>query len=301
MSGSGRWLTSEKQELAFFIGFPVFAFAVLSALIGFVYTHRVIFAWAPMVPFVLLGLWCLLPFSGSLRRPSILMQQAFGAALLFACIAAVVFGMAIYGTYMRRYNIYDNSTAYENVRADEPPGAYKDGGIFNFDTMTTVDVSRSVGLEMGDRYCAAPMLATLEQDVVGFVAVGKNCCKERGKFECGKGAALSAVSLPRAGHPELSYYESAAKMIGAVYDLDESADMLVLYVDEGPQEWIDSIWYDGFRVYVVSALAMCAALPVISIGILKALQGYQKYGHGLGVAGPELPSKPLRGGQSLTS
>lgn len=282
MSVSRRWLASEKQELAFLIGFPCFAFAILSALIGFVCTHRIIFAWGPVVPFALLGFWCLLPLSDSRGRPSILMQQAFGAALLFACIAAVVFGMAIYGTYISRYNTYHNSTTYENVRADEPPGAYKDGGIFNFDLMTIVDTARVVGLQMGDRYCAAPMLATSEQHIVNFVAVGKNCCHERGRYECGKGAALSAVSLPRAGHPELSSYESAAKMIGAVYDMQESADMLVLYVDEDPQEWIDSIWYDGFMVYGVSALAMCVVLPVISIGILKALQGYQKYGHGHG-------------------
>jgi len=280
-TSSRRGSASDKKELLFLFLFPWLVFSVLLALIGFAGAYRSILAWGAMVPFVLISIWCLWPSADSIRRPSFVVQQAFGGALLVACFAAALGGMSIYMTYGRRYHTYDCSTTYENVRADSPSGAYKDGGIFSFDLTTLVDGSRSVGLRNGDTYCAAPMLANFDQLVFGFVAVGKNCCMMRGRFDCGKGSALNGVSLSRAGHPDLANYEAAAKQLGAVYDLHESTDPVIVYVDEdGPQQWIDQILHDALGFYFLSVFLMAIIMPAITVAILKLLQGFQKYGRG---------------------
>lgn len=114
--------------------------------------------------------------------------------LISICTVAHAFYQGIH-IYVKHYVPYYYATSgekYTGVSLTARPGRYADAGVMEFNNDAALDGSRSFGLKSYDyTYCVAPIIskeATMHPHSLGqkitFWAIGRDCCSNRGNFEC---------------------------------------------------------------------------------------------------------------------
>lgn len=110
---------------------------------------------------------------------------ALGVLCFVGTGCGLLLGLYDYFKYTQSYHLYNEGRWYGNVMPSDHPGAKKDAGMISFSSDTYVDPVKGVGFRSGSLYCAAPIVGDNTDDFVGFWAVGTDCCRSRGLFECG--------------------------------------------------------------------------------------------------------------------
>lgn len=216
-------------------------------------------------------------------------------AMSMICIAAV--GLSLVFTwytkveYMNEAGLIENSRWYSNVLADENPVAKKDASIMTFSQESFVDVSRSVGYQYGNLYCAAPIVTALDQNTAGYWAVGIDCCKERSYFNCGDilntSAKGSIVVLPSSSsaRSHLDKYSIAAKMAATTYGMSLMTNATFVYWMSDTSAYSKELIGNGHSFCVETILA--ALFVTIGCAIVFPLVGLSLSGQGAAYPYPE--------------
>mmetsp|Transcript_26104 Transcript_26104/g.45432 ORF Transcript_26104/g.45432 Transcript_26104/m.45432 type:complete len:349 (-) Transcript_26104:85-1131(-) len=154
--------------------------------------------------------WALGPFTLFLCAVLVLIMMAIGTSedsswtrsypsmsyLMIIALGTVAHafytGINIYIKYYVPYYYAISGQKYTHVSLTARPGKYGDAGIIEFGQDAALDSSRSFGLKSYDyTYCVAPIISkekTIHPHSLGqkvtFWAVGRDCCSNRGNFEC---------------------------------------------------------------------------------------------------------------------
>jgi len=108
-----------------------------------------------------------------------------GVLCFIATGCGLLLGLYDYYKYTQTYHLYTEGRWYGNVMPSDHPGAKKDAGMISFSSDAYVDPVKSVGFRSGSLYCVAPIMGDNTDNFVGFWAIGTDCCRSRGLFECG--------------------------------------------------------------------------------------------------------------------
>lgn len=173
----------------------------------------------------------------------------------------------------------------DDVSPTDSAEAFMNSGILNFARGTKLDLDSAAGFQAWpDVYCAAPIVGksgagvpaavaaykgapTPPPDVgavaastpVSFWAIGRNCCKARGGFDCGPVSDASVLSgihaVAQQGDPN---YMIAVKMAAAANDLVVARDPVFVHWEEGPRQRAKRS-----GIYAGIILAVSAVLSVV--------------------------------------
>lgn len=163
-------------------------FAVIACSLSFALGPLTIFGCAVFVLLMAaLGTRDGSPWTRSYPSMVYLMVVFVGTILL-----ATYVGIRIYIIFYVPYYFATSGEKYEDVSVHSKAGKYGDAGIIKFNNDAALDGSRSFGLKSYDgTYCVAPIISakdSVHPNSVGskitFWATGKNCCSNRGNFEC---------------------------------------------------------------------------------------------------------------------
>merc|ERR1719188_947092 len=106
-----------------------------------------------------------------------------------------------------------------------PSASYADASVIEFESGAFVDAQHSLGyMRLGEVYCVAPIVGpatSWESATPQYWAVGRNCCGQRGSFDCGdlsETSARSGVVISPEGSAA-SNYETAVRMAVSTYAL----------------------------------------------------------------------------------
>lgn len=112
----------------------------------------------------------------------------------FAVLSASLTGIYANEAYVTSFYAMALGREYHGVLASSPAAAYADAGKVHFAETSTVDTTRAVGYRDRRTYCAAPVVDSGNDQarLVGFWAIGLDCCNARGEFECGGGSGQKA-------------------------------------------------------------------------------------------------------------
>lgn len=243
-------------SLGLLVMFPSLMFSVISVTLAFLF-HK------------LPGMcWSLTTFCASISVMFILVRPVregprywfnLGCVCLLATVAANVTGFWNQYRHFGVYWAYEGQRVYLNVSPGEHALSHLDAGKIAFSLETRVDLSASVGLADGDRFCVAPVVGTAPAKTVEYWAAGVNCCDQDGKnFTCdevtNKDARSGLVYLdygPRSEH--LGQFRRAAREAGAAHGAAPSADALFVSWVEDPdvaQQW----YWDAGIAFLVGGL-----------------------------------------------
>lgn len=122
--------------------------------------------------------------------------------MMIMCVGAfcsgAVIGIENYHMFGADYLAGSLGRNYTDVPADVSALPYMDGGKIHFTQDAVLRTEFGAGLHLhGRRFCAAPVVsqaavAAPSEELVEFWAVGIDCCKARGNFECGDSGDLNA-------------------------------------------------------------------------------------------------------------
>lgn len=176
------------------------------------------------------------------------------ACLLVACLAVFVSVhlRLQFGEAQQRYMM---SRWYTNVIPSEDPASRLDAGMLSFSADARVDKTMGVGYMDGGLWCAAPVVSDSAPDFAGFWAVGYDCCKERGRFNCGdvrNPAARSGVVA--VDHAEVAKYEQAVRMAASAFELQVPERPIFVYWTSDVMGYVNGL--DRLRVENVLGLAL---------------------------------------------
>lgn len=159
---------------------PWLMFTLTVGLFTFAFQDFEPIVWGLAASSALLAL--LLMAIGFNARP---VQMTIGCFLLLSLGAAVLIGRCIESRFMHDYWRIERGASYHNVRPQAPSLSYLDATVLEFNEMTYVDVSRSIGFMQGGNFlCVAPIYSANMTSSPEFWAVGINCCEPRGDFAC---------------------------------------------------------------------------------------------------------------------
>lgn len=168
-----------------------------------------------------------------------------GICVMFVATLSVLLGIYCFQTYMKSFEIYSKAMVYNGVAPNINPGAHRDAGVINFADGAFVDGTKSIGIRNGDIYCAAPIMPRdirepAAQKLVGFWAVGINCCISGGRssksdFRCGEdrltgnghskkaGSGLVVLDENAVGIEEIPMYMKAVKLSSQAHDIKSAS------------------------------------------------------------------------------
>eukprot|EP00927_Polykrikos_kofoidii_P060686 TRINITY_DN55610_c0_g1_i1.p1 TRINITY_DN55610_c0_g1~~TRINITY_DN55610_c0_g1_i1.p1 ORF type:complete len:607 (-),score=71.47 TRINITY_DN55610_c0_g1_i1:177-1997(-) len=196
---------------------------------------------------------------------------------MFSVFFALLTAMYAQENYLDEYKLIKQSRWYSNVRPDENPVAKNDASVITFSDDTFVDVTRSVGLKSGEVFCVAPIVSDEEQTSAGYWAIGTDCCKPRGGFNCGDiwGKTKSSVVLSDLGtynsNARLDDFKRAMRASAAVYQLAVPRNPTFVSWTADVDGYMFATWMSGlFLVLAVVLIFFCIALAV---GIVISLFG----------------------------
>lgn len=195
--------------------------------------------------------------------------------LAFTCLASTFlgWGMGHYGRskYLYRYLVYERSPAHGDVLPSSSPGGYRDAGYLTFSDDTHVDSTMGLGYRSGKLWCVAPITqgpyVTLPA-VAGYWAVGTDCCRERGFFQCGD------ISTPRSNpgglvvqdlsawvDPDHSMYERAARAAAETYGLAMPDRPIFVRWGTEPETVLGDLFDDAGNFALMSVALFALIVP----------------------------------------
>lgn len=209
---------------------------------------------------------------------------------LLAIGVAVLLGLINYSS-MEMWVHSKRLPAYNNLSPDTDPTSVSDAGIIRFAAGTTLDTSMSAGFQAWPyMYCAAPVLTSsgvggADADtppIVGFWAVGVNCCSSEGGFWCDGAQDTQARSGLRmqghwaarlAGHDAEKYFTKAAMKAAATEGLQVADSHVFLMWSRHPETAAVLSWWVAvsvWGVFVVIALGTCYGCRTLFQSFLKS-------------------------------
>lgn len=188
-------------------------------------------------------------------------------AVCSALIVGSLTGVYAHEAYVGPFFAIALGREYTDVLANSPAAAYADAGRLLFAKTSTVDTTRAVGYMDHQTFCAAPILDSgpAQARVVGFWAVGVDCCGARGDFECGRvgnGTAKSGVLIGPDGWLTTARVDflRAIKQAAAVNDLIvEEKPILVRWVEDPNAELSTAL----ISACVVLLFGLCIYVPLL--------------------------------------
>jgi len=252
-------------SLSLLVFLPVLTFLLISLGWVFLYQQKPILFWSMTCACVGLSLLFMLvpPVRDGPRY-----WFNLGCLCLVAAVSANGVGLWNFKQHLETYWAHEGQQVY-NVLPGDRALSHSDAGRLIFSGDAHVDVSASIGLQKGHRYCVAPIIsATSPVQQIQYWAAGVDCCgRDSGSFSCGEVKDLKAhaglVYLDHGlGHEALRYFKEAAREAGAAHGAEPSEDALFVEWTVDPDEAMRRYWSAGVLVLVASA---CAHAVVSSI------------------------------------
>lgn len=238
-----------------------------------------------------------LVFAGSLSLGFLLLSRWRAWQLLaFTCAAstALGWGMGQYdrSKYLYRYLVYERSPAHADVLPASSPGGYRDAGYLTFSDDTHVDATMGLGYRSGELWCVAPVTqgsyVTLPA-VANYWAVGTNCCRERGFFECGpvdqtqtNPGGLVVLNMGSWVEQDAAMYERAAAAAAETYGLTMPDSPIFVQWGVEPESVLPSMYSDAssFALWAVMLFAFIVPFFVVTFSCLGLSLTTRKSGPG---------------------
>lgn len=216
--GPPRKVPAKPLDFLVLIFLPWLIFSLIVGLYAFAYQDFAPLVWGLVAASALLGLLFLAMGSASGKAA----QVALGVLVVTAVGIALPVGMMLERRYTTAFWEVDYGASYRHVSPAAPASSFLDASVIAFEPGSAVDVQRSLGfMKFGDVFCAAPVYGSDMVPVAtapGFWAVGRNCCGQRGRFECGD-VGIQGIVTGVVVREDRSEYETAVRMAEAAYEL----------------------------------------------------------------------------------
>lgn len=203
---------------------------------------------------------------------------------LVATAAGYFLGRYDRGKYLLSYLVYSRSPYHTNVLPSEPPGAFADTGYIDFSVDSHIDPSRSFGYQSDELWCVAPIVGSSHTELysvvgqkIGFWAVGQNCCRHRGRFECGDvmnpvvHGGLAVLDTGGFSDPLLPTYLLAARAAAATYGIVLPEEPVFVKWSERPGEALATMFDDALN-FALTAIFACLVIVPVFVVILNFFQ-----------------------------
>lgn len=239
--------------------FPWLTFVTTLCLFALVFFHTTFVPWMFLVLGILFGLFLM---SRKQERDYYWPKQ-LGFLVIIAAVFGANIGIEDYNDNISVYYGFFFRHVYTNVLASEPAIVHDDAGALLFHQSAVVDTGRSRGyMANGQVFCVAPVLDGSMMARVQYWAAGKNCCGERGNFNCDASRDVTAkqgVVIHESDavsrmftNTDREYFQKAVKLALADYDLaSTSKPMFVRWVKD-VDVVRDGAWSSGAGVVVVA-------------------------------------------------
>jgi hypothetical protein len=142
----------------------------------------------------------------------------------------------------------------------------------SFSNGTYVDITRGLGHEAGERFCVAPVVGETPMSAVGYWAVGRECCEQRGLFSCGNNLtnphARDGVVLMGGPGQDLDIFSNAVEQAAAVYGIplpQNNVRPILMFWNQDFEIFTEQIYSDAMTFCIVAILAFLAMVPVYSV------------------------------------
>lgn len=174
---------------------PTFSGVLILCLFNFAYRNQSALCWGVFYGCTFLGLMMvLIGWQGGLPAHDVggysssgyssVFMKTTGGCIVFISALGMLLGYIGYSVYMRNYDVFNASVAYDSVPANSNPSAYTDAGSITFSADARIDPYKAAAYRKGVTYCAAPIIGSDPSGFVGFWAVGTGCCGKTA-FRCG--------------------------------------------------------------------------------------------------------------------
>ncbi|CAE7933395.1 unnamed protein product [Symbiodinium necroappetens] len=193
--------------------------------------------------------------------------------LAVSCFCITLFGIALgqYDKikYLYPYYFFQRSPGYSNVDPMSKPGSVADAGYVSFQPGAHVDTSRGVGFVSGTLWCAAPVVMDEMATSAGYWAVGTDCCKRQGSFECGDAQNRSVRSgvVIQDSSPilegELPKYIQAARMAAETYGINMPRNPMFIRWNDTPERQESWFWSNATNFVLVSLFIFFLLTPCL--------------------------------------
>lgn len=187
--------------------------------------------------------------------------------LVSACLGGLVGGYDRY-RYLAGYQFYTRSPAYENVLPNTNPGSLRDAGYLDFSRDSFVDATRGVGYQAGELWCAAPIVSHTEPSSYGYWAVGTNCCKGRGLFQCGdvwnltQHGGLVVFDTSSIQKAELPMFQRAVVVASKVYNLPIPDQPIFVRWGETVGAVAEDLWGSALNFVLIAITCFLVVIPI---------------------------------------
>lgn len=192
--------------------------------------------------------------------------SVFGAAVL-----AAVFGNMVFWSCSETYYDYLTLNTYSGVNPQRDVAAQvMDAGRVYFAAFTHLDQGRAMGFKNKDTYCVVPITSGQTQGAnlqrYDFWAVGKNCCSDPGKFQCGADwdnrKARSALRLM--DEDQRPFFRLAVQQAEAAYGI-KAPHPIFFHWSQDPlaemhKERVDAVKYFAIGTMVHFMFNFCSVL-----------------------------------------
>jgi len=193
--------------------------------------------------------------------------------LAVSCFCITLFGIALgqYDKikYLYPYYFFQRSPGYSNVDPMSKPGSVADAGYVSFQSGAHVDTSRGVGFVSGTLWCAAPVVMDEMATSAGYWAVGTDCCKRQGSFECGDAQNRSVRSgvVIQDSSPilegELPKYMQAARMAAETYGINMPRNPMFIRWNDTPERQESWFWSNAANFVLISLVVFFLLTPCL--------------------------------------
>mmetsp|Transcript_52077 Transcript_52077/g.169152 ORF Transcript_52077/g.169152 Transcript_52077/m.169152 type:complete len:289 (+) Transcript_52077:180-1046(+) len=248
-------VSAKPLDFVVLILLPWLIFSLIVSLYVFAYQEFAPLVWALVGASALLAFLFISMGSASGKAA----QIALGLLVLTAVGMAVPVGLMVERRYMSSFWEVDSGAEYYRVSPLAPAASYGDASVMRFESGSFVDTHRSLGfMKIGDVYCVAPVLGqstSLEESSPQYWAVGKNCCNQRGGFDCGD-VGIQGASTGVVVSEGLGSYQSAVRMAVAAYELKAS---------QGPNVFVR--WTANAELYKVELWDRALTTTAIASGM----------------------------------
>lgn len=275
-SAPGRPKSSRRQSnlaagLALLAFLPWLMFSLVVCLFAFVFED-----FAPMVWALVLSCIALSVLLGGLyvisRR---LAHLALGTLCLTACCSGVLLGLYVQESFFSEHSRLERGAKYHNVQPAEPATSHSDAAVITFSAGSQIDTPHAVGYKksVDEVYCVAPILDGTETGTtVEYWAIGKNCCLERGDFECHDARnpnARGGIAYDNTMADQADYSQ-AVQEVEAAFGLSSAKGAMFIRWVLDPLTVADELWSTGIYLIVGAASIYLVACIIVTI-LLKPL------------------------------
>eukprot|EP00440_Ansanella_granifera_P040165 gb/GFBE01043564.1/.p1 GENE.gb/GFBE01043564.1/~~gb/GFBE01043564.1/.p1 ORF type:complete len:611 (+),score=115.89 gb/GFBE01043564.1/:1-1833(+) len=219
----------------------------------------------------------------------------FSRALPWRMLAMTCFVMSVVGyalgsydkaKYLYPYYFYMRSPSYSGVDPNSGPGSVADAGFVTFSQNALVDTTRSVGYVSGSTWCVAPVVSSDASNYAGYWAVGKDCCRRQGLFQCGDATnetVRSGIVVQDASpilQDQIPQYQTAAEMAAETYGINMPRNPVFVRWNDTPDANTDWYWNNAVNFAVVASVLFLFVAPCF-LAVMKCA-GYSFFGRKAG-------------------